>query len=85
MKKTNLLNRIGNNKMLLLHIQYLLKTTGRFLARVINFHVFFVKFKTIKCDFKAFVSKKYKNKKLIIFQSSFCNLHCPKSFRYAFI
>ena len=66
-------------------IQYLIKTTGRFLARVIDFHVFFVKFKTVKCDFKAFVSKKYKKKKLIIFQFSFCNLHCPESFRYAFI
>ena len=62
------------------NIQYLLKTTGRFLAHVIDFHVFFVKCKTVKCDFKAFVSKK-----LIIFQFSFCNLHCPKSFRYAFI
>ena len=50
------------------YIQYLVKTTGRSLARVIDFHVFFVKFKTVKCDFKAFVSKKYKKKKLIIFQ-----------------
>ena len=66
-------------------LQYLLKTTGRFLARVIDFHVFFVIFKPEKCDFKAFVSKKYKKKKLIIFQFSFCNLHCPKSFRYALI
>ena len=47
-----------------LHIQYLLKTTGHLLARVTDFHVFFVKFKTVKCDFKAFVSKKYKKKNL---------------------
>ena len=48
-------------------LQYLLKTTGHFLARVINFHVFIVKFKTVKCDFKSFVSKKYKKEKFFNF------------------
>ena len=46
---------------------------------------FFVKCKTVKCNFRVFLSKKYKKKKLIIFQFSFCNLHYPKSFRYAFV
>ena len=55
-------------------MQYLLKTTGRFLARVIYFHVFFVKFKTVKCDFKAFISKKLKiyNKYFVKFPSVIC-------------
>ena len=43
-------------------LQYVIKTTGRFLAHDIDFHVFFVKFKTVKCDFKAFVSKEYEKK-----------------------
>ena len=43
-------------------IQYLLKTTGRFLARVIDFLVFFVKCKTVKCNFRVFLSKKFKKK-----------------------
>ena len=77
--------RITNVVPFELYIQTLLKTTGRFLACVIDFHVFFAKFNTVKCDFNAFASEKYKKKKLIIFQFSFCNLHCPKSFRYAFI
>ena len=67
------------------YVQYLLKTTGRFLACVIDFLAFFVKCKTVKCNFRFFLSKKYKKKKWIIFQFSFCNLHCPKSFRYVFI
>ena len=44
------------------NIQYLLKTTGRFLARVIDFLIFFVKCKTVKCNFRVFLSKKYKKK-----------------------
>ena len=42
-----------------LYIQYLLKITGCFLARVIDFLVFFVKCKTVKCNFRVFLSKKY--------------------------
>ena len=43
-------------------IQYVLKITGHFLARVIYFLVFFVKCKTVKCNFRVFLSKKYKRK-----------------------
>ena len=44
-----------------IYIQYVVKTAGHFLARVIDFHVFFVKCKAVKCNFKAFLSKNYKN------------------------
>ena len=41
------------------NVQYLLKITGHFLARVIDCLVFFVKCKTVKCNFRGFLSKKY--------------------------
>ena len=46
--RSGLLRGLGSNSHFnSRNIQYLLKTTGRFLARVIDFHVFFVKFKTV--------------------------------------
>ena len=80
-----ILCRLMQPGIMYIYILYLLKITGHFLARVVDFLVFFVKCKTVKYNFRVFQSKIYKKKKLIIFQFFFGNLHCSKSFRYAFI